>query len=152
MRLEFESGRLSIFGFSCQNISARSLSPQQCCFGFVSCFQAGHPQVMCSLHMLVISAAVCLMHICCNCSVTTGGFCKMFSTTMQLQPRTVATVAKTDRAFHSLAVLGKYASKFKRAKDALTTAVPNLNPTDASIMSTWMDLDGHGEPLKLAVN
>ena len=107
---------------------------------------------MCSLHMLVISEAVCLMHICCNCSVTNGGFCKRFSTTMQLQQRTVATVAKTDRAFDSLAVLGKYASKFKRAKDVLTTAVPNLNPTDASIMSTWMDLDGHGEPLKLAVS
>ena len=50
-------------------------------------------------------------------------------------------LGKADHAFDSLAVLGKYASKFKRAKDALTTAVPNLNPTDARKVVAAMSLE-----------
>ena len=50
-------------------------------------------------------------------------------------------LGKADHAFDSLVVLGKHASKFKRAKDVFTTAVPNLNPTDARNVVAAMSLE-----------
>lgn len=60
-------------------------------------------------------------------------------------------LGKSDHAFNSLKVLGKYASKFKRAKDALMNAVPNLSPTEArSVIQDVMFGDGAGIALQVA--
>jgi len=43
----------------------------------------------------------------------------------------LVNLGHTDRAFDALKVLGQYASKFKRAKDALVQSIPNLSPSQA---------------------
>lgn len=60
-------------------------------------------------------------------------------------------LGKSDHAFNSLKVLGKYASKFKRAKDALMNAVPNLSPAEArTVIQEVMFGDGAGIALQVA--
>lgn len=60
-------------------------------------------------------------------------------------------MGKADDAFSATKVLGKYASKFKRAKDALMNAVPNLSLGEArTVIVDVMFGEGAGIALQVA--